>query len=1138
MKFNALFKRMRFAHAANLILQIILLILKWIGKTDQRKIIMRINLTIILLAGMLLQVSAAGYAQMVTLMKINVPLQDVIREIRKQTGYDFVYTNPQMRMARPVTISIVKGSLADALEACFEGQPLTYSVDDKTIIVKNIERIFTRYVSTAIRGRILDEAGDPIPGASIRIKGTNSRPTVSNGNGEFMIIVPKGDETLLISYIGYKTQEIKLKQGQTILTIKMVVEEQSMKDVVITGTGITRNKNSFTGATATFNGNDLKAIGNNNVIQSLRTLDPSFILLENNIAGANPNVLPNIEVRGKSGVPQPSSLKDRFASDPNQPLFILDGFEITLQTIVDLDINRVGSVTILKDAASTALYGARASNGVVVIETLRPATGPLKLTYTNDFRVEMPDLSVYNMMNAREKLEFEVLAGRYQYFTGGLPYRQLELDQLYSRHLAEVERGVDSYWLNEPVQTGFSENNSIFAEGGDQTLTYGVGLNYKTQSGAMKGSGRNTWSGSINLNYNKNKVSLYNTTYIRGYKGTDSPFGSFQNFVNANPYYEKNPDQRYLEHTVTAQFIDMDIPNPLYNGLLKSENTQKNMEVQNNFRINYKFTPEFSAVAALQMVKGSTTVMDFKSPDHTDFDNVSILQRGSYNNEKADNFSYQSNLLLTYGKVFAAKHSVTANARGEITNDELRRTAFSATGFPEGSTSNPAFAYNYKANSAPSASSRTVRRVNATISLNYSYDTRYLFDFSYRVDGSTAFGSAKQFSPYWSTGLGWNLKNEAFAKNQDWIDRVKIYANIGVTGNQNYANVTELSLYKYNSNEYFNQFGQAVTLSSLYNNLLDPQKTTQISGGTEYAFFGNRLIGYVNGYQKYTDPLVVPVNLPSSTGVYNYAINVGTLRTRGIEFKNTYAIIQNKKRGVIWNLGVLGSFYKSKYAGFGNTLAGLNNAEEKNKTLNRYYDGASPDDLWALKSLGIDPATGREMFLTDDGQYTFDPVVASLQAVGNSKPVIEGVISSNLAIKNFTVGINVRYLLGGASLNRALYEKVENISYQGISKNQDKRALYDRWKVPGDISQFKGISQTATTPLSSRFVQKENTFSGESINLGYNFGQTPWLKKMGLSGLGLTAIANDIFRLSTIRRERGTDYPFANTVSMSLRATF
>lgn len=1086
----------------------------------------------------LLQVNAASFGQRVTLSEKNISLKKVFKEIRSQTGYDFMYDAEIMKSVKPIDVELKNSSLANALLTCLSGQNLTFEIKDKSIIIKNstIEGLIKGQLP--VSGVILDENNVPILGASIKIKGISSRGTVSNKEGRFLIMPMSENDVLVISYIGYVSQEIKVKGAKSPLTIKMKVEENNMKDVVITGTGITRNKNSFTGATATFDGDELKAIGNNNVIQSLRTLDPSFILIENNIAGANPNALPNIEVRGKSGVPQPSSLKDRFGADPNQPLFILDGFETTLQTIVDLDINRVGSVIILKDAASTALYGARASNGVVVIETLRPATGPLRLTYTNDFRVEMPDLSVYNMMNAREKLEFEVLAGRYKYYTSGQPATQLKLDQLYNQHLAQVERGVDSYWLNEPVQTGFSDNNSIYAEGGDKTLTYGVGLNYKSQTGAMKGSGRDTWSGSMNLNYNKNKISLYNTIFVRGFKGKDSPYGSFQNFVNANPYYVKDPNQRYLEETKTAQYNDLDVPNPLYNGLLNSESTQKNMEVQNNFRINYKLTSEFTAVAALQMVKGSTTRIDFKSPDHTDFDKVSILQRGSYNNVKVDNFSYQSSLLLTYGKVLAAKHSITANARAEITNDDLRTTGFDATGFPEGSTANPAFSYNYKANSAPSASAQTVRRVNATLSLNYSYDTRYLFDFSYRVDGSTAFGSSKQFSPYWSTGLGWNVKNEEFGKNLDWMDRLKIYANIGVTGNQNYANVTQLSLYRYNSNEYFNQFGQAVTLNNLGNNLLDPQKTTQISGGAEYSFFGRRLTGYVNGYQKYTDPLVVPVNLPSSTGVYSYALNVGTLKTRGIEFKTSYAIIQNRQSQVIWNIGVLGSFYKSKYAGFGNTLAGLNKDEEKNKTLNRYFDGGSPDDLWALRSLGIDPATGREMFLTDDGQYTFDSGKASLQAVGNSKPIIEGVISSNLAVKNFTVGINIRYLLGGAFLNTALYDKVENISYEGIAKNQDKRALYDRWKVPGDIAQFKGISQTSTTPRSSRFVQKENTFSGESINLGYNFNQKPWLKKMGVSALGITAIANDIFRLSTIKRERGTDYPFAKTISMSLRATF
>lgn len=1102
---------------------------------------LKLKLTFIIMTTVILQVSAAGYAQ-ITLKERGAPLEQIIQSIRKQTGYDFFYNASMLSKANPVTINVKNASVKEVLDLCFANQLLTYRIEQKTIIVQEAApRQLTRAV--VFFGKVVDKNNKPIPGASIRIKGSTARPVASGPDGQFRIILRSAEDILLISYIGFKTQEVKVIPNfpsNAYRTIVLEEEENLMGELVVTGTGINRNKNSFTGTTATFSGDQLKSIGNNNLIQSLRTLDPSFIQMENNLAGANPNVLPNIEVRGKTSVPT-ATLKDQFGADPNQPLFILDGFETTLQNIVDLDINRVGSVTILKDAASTALYGARASNGVIVIETIKPKPGKLQFSYSNDFRVEMPILSVYNMMNAKEKLEFEVLSGRY-IATSGAVGSQIELDQLYNDHLKLVQQGVDTYWLNEPVRTGFSENNSIFAQGGDDSFRYGVGVNYKSQSGAMKGSGRDTWSGNINLTYRKKKININNNLFIRGYSADESPYGSFSNFVNANPYFKKDVTSPYLEQTRTARGTTVRVPNPLYNALLPNINSEKNLEVQNNFQLNYDITSEIRLTGALQLIKGGTDFTRFLAPENSAFEEIPLLRKGKYTRNERDNFSYQANTLLTYGKVFAQKHSVTFNARAEVNNKEFRSLQMIAEGFPEGATGNPRFAYTYQANSAPTASSSVFRTVNATLSANYAYDQRFLFDASYRLDGSTAFGSNRQFSPYWSTGLGWNIHNEAWLKDRAWLNRLRLYGNIGITGNQNYGSVASTSTYDYNSNTNYNQFGQGVTLSTYGNPDLAPQKTTQISGGIDFSFFKDRLTGYVTAYNKRTNPLVVAVDLASSTGLVAFPFNVGVMNTLGGEIKIGYSPIFRLEDRIVWTFNLTGSTYKSKYSGLGSALAGLNAQNQQNQTITtkllQFNDGYSPDDIWAAKSLGIDPGTGREMFLRPDGQYTYDYNSAILSAVGNTNPVIEGVASTYFSYKGFNVGVNLRYQFGGDIFNTALYNKVENITYASVTNNQDRRALYDRWRNPGDISYFKAISQTSVTPQSSRFVQRNNNITGESISFGYTFDRQTWLKKAGLSTVNLTAIANDIFQVSSVLRERGVDYPFAKTVSMSLRASF
>ena len=1003
------------------------------------------------------------------------------------------------------------------------------------------------YAQTPSVKGVIKDAKETIVGATVIAQNVQTgvkTTTSSDKNGVFSFPrLVAGPYKFMISFMGYESKTVpgEVKDGGT-FSLSVILKESTTnldKEVVVTGTGINRRKDSFTGTTAVFSGEDLKLIGNNNIIQSLRTVDPSFLVMENVAAGSNPNVLPVIEVRGKSSIPG-TTLKDQFGQDPNQPLFILDGFPTTLQTIVDLDMNRVASVTILKDAASTALYGAQASNGVIVIETVKPVPGELRFSYVQDFRVELPDLSAYNMMNAAEKLEFERLSGRYTTAEAN-PTQLIYLDALYNSHLANVQRGVDSYWLSEPIQTGYSTNNSINASGGDNTFVYNLGMNYRTGKGAMKGSGRDSYSGTINLTYRTSRFNINNITYIRGNSSSDSPYGSFSNFVNANPYFEKSNENRYLEVSRTSNGTELYVTNPLFDATQPQYSTKKGFEVQNNLNLNYDLSRTFRLNGGLQITKGTSVNKDYRSSEMSEFLNTPNLRKGKYTDYRAENFSYQANLMLVYHTVIAAKHVINANWRNTVSEENNSSYGSVAEGFPAGNSGNPRFAYSYQLDEAPSASNRIYRTLNSTVSANYSYDNRYLADAVYRLDGSTAYGSNKQFSPYYAFGLGWNIHNESFAKGSAWINSLRLTANMGITGNQNYGNTSSVSIYNYNTNTNYNQFGQGVTLSTLGNPNLAAQKTRQISTSIDFALFNNRFTGYVNAYNKKTDPLVVPVDLPSSTGVVAFPYNIGALTYKGLETKLTFFPIYNLAKRFTWSIGVTGSSYKSRYSGFGNTLNTLNKQQEKQEgisSLIRYNDGNSAEAIWAVRSLGIDPATGREIFLTKDGQYTFDYNVADITNVGNTVSIVEGVVSTNLRYKNFSLGASFRYKLGGDIYNWALFNKVENISFADAALNQDKRALYDRWKSPGDVAQFKGISQTATTQQSSRFVQTENSFTSESLNFGYMFDGAKWLKTAGLTNLSLNLQTNDLFYLSTVRRERGIDYPYARTLAFSLKASF
>ena len=259
-----------------------------------------------------------------------------------------------------------------------------------------------------IKGKVLDKSGGTLPGVTVILKGT-TMGTVTNDKGEFQISLmdPIG-KTLSFRFIGMKSLDVKIKNTEA---LKVVLEEdvEQMEEVVVTGI-FSRKQESFTGSAQTYTNKDLKLTGQINVLQSLKTLDPSFAIIENELYGSDPNKMPEININGKSSIKLFSS---EYEQDPNPPLFILDGFETTLEAINDLSMDRIQSITILKDAASTAIYGSKAANGVVVVETKAPLAGKLRVNYNGTFQLAWADLTDYNLMNSEEKLEFEKLSGYY-----------------------------------------------------------------------------------------------------------------------------------------------------------------------------------------------------------------------------------------------------------------------------------------------------------------------------------------------------------------------------------------------------------------------------------------------------------------------------------------------------------------------------------------------------------------------------------------------------------------------------------------------------------------------------------------------------------------------------------------------------
>lgn len=1072
--------------------------------------------------------NASVFAQQekLALSSTQLTVREIFDAISSQLRYDVFYNGEQLDLNRKVKFAQQVLNLEQVLDAVANNR-FKYTLEDRTIILTPLTTPQT-VNSVTLTGQVTDQSNTPLPGVTVLVKGTKLG-TSTDPEGNFKLSLPQQENTILIfSFIGMESQEVPV--GDPKKPIKVILKEtaENLKEVVVTGI-FTRKKESFTGSASTYTASELKTAGTQNILQSLKTLDPSFAILDNTLYGSDPNRLPNMEIRGKSSM---LGMRDELEADPNQPLFILDGFESSLSVINDMDINRIASITILKDAASTAIYGSKAANGVVVVETVKPQAGKLMVSYNGNANISMPDLSSYNLMNAKEKLAFEKLAGKYTPASWSAT-SEFELQKLYNQKLAEIESGIDTYWLTEPLRVGVNQKHSLYIEGGEGSFLFGIGAGYNGISGVMEKSNREVISGNIDLIYRIKKFQFSNKFSMTNTK-IKNPIVDFSEYAAANPYYKKRDEEgnigKWLENNDYTKAA-----NPLWNASQNSRDEGKQLALSNYFVAEYTPLEALKVRARFGISYGNDDTEKFISRNDTRFDTYEILKKGTFNTTNTRSNQYEGELSVTFVKLIG-RHRLNAVLGGNLNSNKTLTQGYSAQGFPEGDFVYPSFSNGYPEGGSPTYYENTSRSMNGYFNLGYSFDDRYLMDFSLRENGSSVFGASKRYIGTWSVGLGWNLHKERFiADHLTWIDFLKLRASIGNPGNQNFSSSKTLTTFNFQLAS-MNYFGMGAVLNQLGNPDLDWQITLDKNIGIDMTLIDKRLNITADYYHKVTDPLLINISMPLSSGTSSYLTNMGKQISQGLTLSASYYIIQKLDQRFSWLVRGNLRTQKTKLDKIGNKLDELNKSGQGHNTV-RYYNGADPDDIWAVKSAGIDPSTGRELFYDKEGNYTYDFSYDNEVICGNTRPKIEGVIGTSLNYKGFSVSMNFRYQTGASVFNEALFNKVENISVSGLNKNQDKRALYERWQNPGDKVRFKDIANAASTPMSSRFIQKENVLSMESVYVGYEFYEG-WIKKIGLSNLKIQASMRDVFRASTIKSERGTLYPFARSLELGLSFNF
>ena len=1000
-----------------------------------------------------------------------------------------------------------------------------------------------------VYGRVIEKlSNEPMVGVTIRLDG-HSTGVITDINGCYVLTLPEKGGLVIYSYIGFETRKIKVTSRQKV-DVQMVEATESIQEVIVTGYNSIQ-KESFTGNTTKIEKEDLLKVNPNNLISAIQTFDPSFRIQENLAAGSDPNSLPQFVLRGQTGIGETtlgqtstsSISREVLSGNSNLPIFILDGFEVDVEKIYDLDMNSIHSINILKDAAATAMYGSRAANGVIVIERRAPEAGKFRVQYSGVLSAELPDLSSYNLMNAREKLETERLAGLYDSNTPEIdPYTNG-----YYQRLNNVLTGVDTYWLSQGLRTALNHKHSVFIDGGENDVRWGVELGFRGTEGVMKHSSRKNANAAFYVDYRIGGLQIKNKVTYTYNKSTDVPFNSFSDYSHLLPYmrlYDENGDYvRRLEKFDGASGTQV---NPLYEiNFYNSFDHSGYDEVTDDLSLNWRITDGLRLRGQFSVLMRNSTGDLYKDPASASYS----ASTGNINGEKTESTQKRTvidgSLSLMYNNTFKG-HNLNICLSSNMRQTQSTASETRYRGFPGGDL----VSSNYAAEvyGKPSSSDNTTRLVGALLTSNYTYNNIYLADLTGRIDGSSEFGSDKRWSMFWSTGAGINIHNYDFMKSNELFSMLKFRASYGLTGKTNFSLYSAKDMYQLQTDSWY-PTGYGVFLYQMGNPNLKWERKYTLDYGVEIGLWYDKIYLKASAYDERTIDLITDYTIPSSTGFTSYKENMGKVKNTGVELELRARLYSDRN----WLFQLYGSFARNK-----NTIIEISQAmrdynkrveelfsgynpesssdSKYAKTYLKYYEGASLTSIYGMKSLGISPTNGKEIYLRRNGDVTDVWSADEWTIIGDTAPKGQGSFGYTLSYKQLSMFASFLYTFGGDAYNNTLVSYVENADIK--NDNVDKRVLLDRWQKPGDITTMKDIrDRNVTTGASSRFVQKNNTLQWSSLTMSYNF-RPEQLKKLHLSGLRLSFTMNDLFYWSTIRQERGLDYPYSRSFNLTTNIIF
>ncbi len=966
-----------------------------------------------------------------------------------------------------------------------------------------------------ISGTVLTaEDNSPLIGVNVVAKGTSSG-VITDAKGGYKLSVPANAKTLVFSFIGFVSQEVEIG-NKTTIDISLVSDTRQLTEVVVTGYG-QQEKKALAGSATTVKAETIRAVPLGSFDQMLQGQAPGLLIQANS---GQPGAAAAVRIRGIGSI-----------NGTNEPLYVIDGVQISAQNFASLNPADFETLNVLKDASATSIYGSRGSNGVIVITTRRGKAGAAKIEYSGQYGMSFFPPNRLELMNTNEKIDYELRQG-------GTP-----LEDFTAAEIANL-RTIETNWQNELFEAGRTHQHQINASGGNEKTIFYVSANLFQQTGTVKFTGLDRYSARVNLEHNAGNLrfGLNATGAYSNLKNTTEGNAGIASALNAirwgNPYETPfTPTGGY------SQFLSGQ-PNPVQEMLETARGTNELKSVGNIF-VEYNF-PFLKGLSAR-----TSWGIDYENRENTTFfgrrsvvgQGAGQRRNGSLNRNFLRNTRWTGTTSVNYTKTFG-DHNLNVGLFQEVVRNRFASFGFTGfgltgnleneAGITQGSPTN---------NFIPIVRGNASQNVLASyfLTANYGFKDRYFISATVRRDGSSRFGADKRWGNFWSLGSSWIISDENFMSgvNKEKLSLLKLKASYGTVGSQagftganGFFGIGDFASRELLSTTSVYDGVAGLTLTQLANPDLGWEQKNMLNLGIEFGLFNDRLTGSVEFYNNETTNMFLPVQLSRTTGFTNQNRNSGKMRNRGIEF--SFNTVNVKAGDFKWSTNLNFTLNRNKITDLAGEEEIINGV-----IVNRL--GHPVNSYFLVPYAGVNPQNGNSIYLNTNGENTEDYNPDNRVLSGVSDAPYFGGITNTFSFKGLELSFLWNYVLG----NKVYSNDRTNVEDPTYYIDNVSRALLREWQRPGDVTDIPRPDQEMQRGT-TRFLEKGDFWRLRNVMLSYNFPST-MLSKAKIAGLRLFVQGQNVFTITdflgfdpeiTGGNLTGAQYPALRTVTFGLNLSF